>query len=538
MAETIEYQKILKFINDEIVAERLNRNAILNRMNHARDAEGNLVVGNQYVSNINLLPSFSFNPSTGLLTAQKPTVNDLPQQFGIYLHDDTNMNMDVSIFIEVNGNIRYYVNDVEIPVQSVTNIEGKPIHTTLVLLYLNKKKHIDARRGPAPGTPNRDANYLYRFEDDGTIRLFQRNVDGTQGDEIPSITSINKDTLSGNNPNRAANLDTVCQRLFNVNNEDQLCIKHMTNVIAKSAMGLLNNFLTINQEQLSQGLRNAEPNIQYEILRTLNWKMNPYTRKLVSVDDWINKHKTDNNDNTKRMGEAYEKFFTDNNWLKEILDVMVNSINNNTSLLEQKYKEVTTKPQLNRRRYQQRALTPLQLASLRGENLERNITLYTPYPYPGKPGIMLAPIVNPVIAGGSNAGGSNAGVANSQYMVSFNMMKQTLSKLNQKLSDETERKINEKINGIIELENKLTEIYNNINEYTRILKKEKVPTNYSRTITLQDVTDLLSQYNKSNKQHIKEIVTLTNAFGKIERLIFERSSTNETQPKNELLFNI
>jgi hypothetical protein len=62
------------------------------------------------------------------------------------------------------------------------------------------------------------------------------------------------------------------------------------------------------------------------------------------------------------------------------------------------------------------------------------------------------------------------GGADTSLESKFSHMKQALSAFNQKLSSDTERKINSKIEEIKELDFRLSDIHRKINEYTRILK--------------------------------------------------------------------
>jgi hypothetical protein len=129
----------------------------------------------------------------------------------------------------------------------------------------------------------------------------------------------------------------------------------------------------ITKESIINNLNNAKVNIKYEILKNLNWKMKNVNEKkvLVSVNEWIKILE----ENNKDLGKQYKEYLNKNTLVKDLLQNMVDHINNNSRLLEEKYKETTT--QLNqpiRSQKRKRRLSKKQVETLREQVInEKNI---------------------------------------------------------------------------------------------------------------------------------------------------------------------
>ena len=168
-------------------------------------------------------------------------------------------------------------------------------------------------------------------------------------------------------------METVCKDLFQINNglQDEKCSTHFYSILGKSAILMLknlNNIITTKKE-IKLTLINANPLIKYEILKNLNWKMNVNEhgkKNLISVDEWlqiINKSEYNNYLNS-----------SDGLLIKEILNSMIEDININSSLLDEKYKEVIIRnPNYNKNK---KRLTSRQVENLKLQNLEENKKLY------------------------------------------------------------------------------------------------------------------------------------------------------------------
>jgi len=202
---------------------------------------------------------------------------------------------------------------------------------------------------------------------------------------------------------------------------------------------------------------------------------------------------------------------------------MVNDINNNSRLLDEKYKEAVQQ-QKTETKPRKRRLTSAQIANIRAQNISENNILNMPFVMNGVSGAYLYP-TNPYVKTGGNH--------NYSYKKTFNDIKDSLSGFNQKLSLRTNKKIEEKIMNIDILENNLNNIYNNINQYTKILRSDRNVVMHGKQVSLEDIENLINQYQVSSKQQTKEIVTLTTAFGKIKMLL-EKQDMNPTSKQNYL----
>jgi hypothetical protein len=246
---------------------------------------------------------------------------------------------------------------------------------------------------------------------------------------------------------------------------------------------------------------------------------------MVDVDQWLERLSEDNRDSVKQQVNKYKEYLnTTYPQVKEILNYMVNDINNNSRLLDEKYKEAVQQ-QLETKPIKRR-LTSAQIANIRAQNISENNILNMPFVMNGVPGAYLYPTNhNPYIKTG--------GDYNYDYNYELNILKKSLSGFNQKLSSRTEKKIEEKIMNIEILENELQQIHEKMNEYTQILRSEKNTVMHGKQVSLKDIENLINQYQVSSKQQTKEIVTLTTAFGKIKMLL-EKQDMNPISKQNYL----
>jgi hypothetical protein len=124
-------------------------------------------------------------------------------------------------------------------------------------------------------------------------------------------------------------------------------------------------------------LTNANPAIKYEILKNLNWKIKiddlskPGSKKyLISVEEWLK----------KVANQEFNNYLNsvDGLLIKNILNAMIDDINTNSSLLDEKYessiKQIITNPNYNKKK---RILKKEQIKMLQIENLLDKIRLTT-----------------------------------------------------------------------------------------------------------------------------------------------------------------
>jgi hypothetical protein len=464
--------------------------------------------------------SFYFNESNGLIevngSVSKTVTLNSNKHFGIE-----------GILMKISGSkITYIIN--KVPLESISYIEGKPVHTALVMAYLVKDKHYN-RFAPLSSAVKSDSAFLYSIEDDGSVRLFRKDSNGAKGEEIASVSMAIRKQMEGDEAGAKKAREQVCKKLFNVSESNKTCASHFYNILGKSAMGMLENMgLVVKAESVSQALLNAEPHIKYEILKNLDWKMKIANGKkeMANVEQWLERLEQDARPTIKSLADKYKTYFVANPNVKNILDKMVMDLNNNSRLLEEKYKEAVETPQPVVRKRSR--LSAAQVANLRSQVLTDNVALNTPFPMPGVPGAFLYNYSNPLQMGG----------ADDSYDRHFDNIKQSLAGFNQKLSSDTDRRIKSKIAEINSLNSQLEDIHRKINEYTRILRVEKYPTGISRTVTLSDVENLINQYREGTKEQTKQIVTLSTAFGKIKMLLEKQNATATKPSEKSFMFDL
>jgi hypothetical protein len=465
--------------------------------------------------------SFSFDTTKGDIviigSIKNTTVTlNMNKHFGIE---------GIKMVIQGN-NITYQVN--ETPLDAHSYIEGKPVHTALVMTYLVKDKHYN-KFAPQMSTKT-DSEYLYSFDDDGSVRLFKKDSNGARGAEIASINTAIRKQLEGDAAGSTQDQTEVCQTLFGVKIDNPTCANHFYNILGKSAMGMLKNMgEAAKNDSVAQTLIKAQPHIKYEILKNLDWKMKISNGKkeMATPDQWLERLEQDIRPSIKLLASEYKTYLNTTPHVKNILERMVMDLNNNTSLLDLKYKEAVQTPQPAVRKRQFR-LSAAQVSSLRNQVLTENVALNTPMAVPGYPGFNLVELGSTQFRGGSNG----------SYEQHFENIKHSLAGFQQKLSSDTDRKIKSKIFEINDLTSKLDNIHKNITEYTKILRSEKYPTGISRTVTLSDIENLINQYKSGTQEQTKQIVTLSTAFGKIKMLL-EKQEVNATKPsKNNFMFDL
>lgn len=288
--------------------------------------------------------SYYFNASTGLIDligfTNKIVVLNSSSYFG-----------KKGIVMEITGSkITYKING-EVT-DSISYINAKPVHTALVLTYMtsNIKNKVQT-------SEKSDSKYLYSIEND-KIRLFEKNSDGSQGNEIQSVQMAIRNELEGNYQAARDARNKVCEKLFGVNESNPLCAKHFYTILGKSGLGMLHNLAEpTKKDHIYSALINAEPNIKYEILKNLGWKMKVLRndKQIVDVDEWLETLGQD-------LRSEYEKYFKNYSHVKIILNKMIQDLNNNTKILDQKYNQLvnTPKPLVRKKR-----LTSAQIAMLR-----------------------------------------------------------------------------------------------------------------------------------------------------------------------------
>ena len=312
---------------------------------------------------------FKFNPSTGKITTVYRPINTnyILMSYGSYF--DIN---GIYMVIDSNGNITYEVSNIKL--DSLSYIENKPIETALVLAYLTKDKHFSKLTNKT--LTNESSDYVFNFEDDGSLILSKKNKDGKL-EEIESISMAIREEMKNSLKSQQIK-ENVCKEIFGSDNKT--CNKHFISILGRAGLNMLQNIgdAVVTKSSIINNLNNAKVNIKYEILKNLNWKMKNVNEKkvLVSVDEWIKILEEDNKD----LGKQYKEYLNKNTLVKDLLESMVDHINNNSRLLEEKYKEVIEQPIISQKK-RKRRLSKKQIETLREQVINENNILNTQFFY-------------------------------------------------------------------------------------------------------------------------------------------------------------
>jgi hypothetical protein len=470
---------------------------------------------------------FSFNTNTGNIDT---IYQDGP--IAILISSGSHFGIKgIYMLVDENKKITFEIDGVV--VDSLSYIENKPVQTALVLAYLIKDKHFSrlTTKTSSDNSVGEPDDYKFNFEDDGSLRLIKRQNGVDQ--EVESVSMVLRQQMTNDSKEleeAAEKKKQVCKKLFG-EEDSPYCAKHFNSILGRAGLNMLQNLgEAITENNIIGALTSAEVNVQYEILRNLDWKLKTSNSKkiLASVDEWIQILTSDNRPAVVNKGKSYENYLnnTSGSSVKLILQNMVDHINNNSRLLQEKYKVVKEQSTEIRRKKPSYG----QIGKLRSQVINENNILNSPFAIPGRPGAFRY-VVNPVMYGGEY---------NNEYNNEYNILKQSLLGNNKKLSSVTEKRIENKIEKIDELDKELDkelyDIHNQINTYTKILKSDK-NARLNKIVSLEDIQDLINQYTKNSKKQTKHVATVTTLFGKMKMLLENQEIDDLVKKQKEYYFN-
>ena len=424
----------------------------------------------------------------------------------------SNINYHIKSIIMITKNdksINYLINDIEI--DSITLIQGKPVHTALVLAYMSKNFII---------TSNKAKKYLYEFDNNGKIKVYLKNIDGTVGKEVSTISRAISSQINNEEKNGLEYIKESCKEIFGYNEglSKESCSKHFYSILGRSAIAMIQNIgLEMDKKpDIYNIILSSNLGIQYEILKNLNWTIKRKTNNLlefINVDEWLVTIELEKN------SIEYKKYLNEEKpKVKELLNKMVQNINLESKILNNnKEIELNQVKKRNRRIISKEKIDKLKYISL-GENLILN-KFSNSYKYNQIGGIYYQNIFNkqPTI--------NKLNITN-KIELNYNILKDRLSNFNKKLSNITDNKILEKIQDLKTLQKELDLIYNKIINYIQILKKEENLILNNKIINIDEIDNLINQYNKNTSLQNKKIIVLSSAIGKIEILIEDNKDEN------------
>jgi len=462
---------------------------------------------------------FSFNIETGCIT-----FNGNNNKFKNIITSicDSDIYGISHIYMITDGtdnSIKYDINATLMSGDSISYIEGHPVHLALVMAYLfaNKvmgNKHLENNK------------YLYSLDENNMIKVM--SVENNDNNNTRTITNPNiyeaiyntSDDLSDNKI-----LIKTCQEIFNIDNpKDPVCSMHFYSILGKSAISMITNIGTqINSKaEIFNTILKANPGILYEILKNLNWKLKinkNQKKEMVNVNTWLSRLK-------ENERNSYSFYLDQNPQVKNLLEKIVERINNDPGILEVKYEE-TVQSTVQQPRKKKRIMNSFKNAM---QHTMENSQLYLPQTPLGFNGFNFYQTINPFTLNGGSKKINN-------LEEKYNMMTNQLAKINQKISTVTNNKILHKIESINKLSSELDTIINKINEYTNVIKNNKVSVLEGRTISMEDIEDLIVQYTRENETMLKKVISVSTAFGKIKMMI-EEANLNPPVTNQETYFNM
>ena len=106
------------------------------------------------------------------------------------------------------------------------------------------------------------------------------------------------------------------------------------------------------------------------------------------------------------------------------------------------------------------------------------------------------------------------------------LLKEQLESVNKKLSNETDNQINTKIQEIKALEKDLELIYNKILKYLKIIHTDKNAYSNNKYLDINEIDNLIEQYNSFSNKKIKKFVKITTAFNQLQIVLEDNNHVN------------
>ena len=226
---------------------------------------------------------YSFNQDTGLIEYNNNDKNDFNHIITSICHTEYYDIKEIYMITKKDNSIVFDINNLIIDNtnNNISFIQNKPIHISLIMAYILSKK----------------INFISNL-----------NLD----------LNININSIIETNNNK--NYDNVCTEIFGKNYNNETCSRHFYSILGKSGISMMNN---LNQQNLTKTLINANPTIQYEILKNLDWKIKVKNNKkiFINVDEWL---KIISSDKQKQL---YTEYLNNNILVKNIINNIVNNLN-------------------------------------------------------------------------------------------------------------------------------------------------------------------------------------------------------------------
>lgn len=423
----------------------------------------------------------------------------------------------IEMITNKDKSIHYLINNSNTKIDSISQIEGNPVHTALVFAYMANKHNI---------VINEAKKYVYKIDDDGSIKIYLRNDSKEISKELPTITKAINLQKNNEEKNGIEYIKNTCKEIFGYDEglSKESCAKHFYSILGRSAINMIQNLEKEIEKKpdIYDLLLSANPGIQYEILKNLDWKSKKNSEnnlELINVEEWL----------TIRDDLEYKKYLNDKPKIKELLNQMIKKINLERNLLQpSEQTEINSnKTNIKRRIIKKKNMNlskqernNLQYLSL----MENFILSNTNYNY-NQSGGGYRKIQPDNLYFDSKSKSFNFKFFN-DLDEKYKLLKESLENMNKKLSNTTDNEIRTKIEQIKTLHQKLELIYNKILNYIKIIRSDKKVYINNQFLDIDEIDNLIEQYNNYNNKKNKKLATISTAFGKLQIVLEDYNDGN------------
>ena len=415
----------------------------------------------------------------------------------------------IEMITNKDKSIHYLINNSNTKIDSISQIEGNPVHTALVFAYMANKHNI---------VINEAKKYVYKIDDDGSVKIYLRNDNKEICNELPTITRAINLQKDNDEKQGVEYIKKTCKEIFGYDEglSKESCAKHFYSILGRSAINMIQNLEKEIEKKpdIYNLLLLANPGIQYEILKNLDWKSKKNSEnnlELINVEEWL----------TIKNDLEYKKYLNNKPKIKELLSQMILRVNLERGLLEpSKQIEVISNKNNKKRRIikknninlSKQEINNLQYLSLM-ENFILSNTNYNQ----------------------NQIGGQIYSTSNTNFKFfnnldeKYKILKESLENVNKKLSTTTDNEIRSKIEQIKGLQQKLELIYNKIFNYIKIIRNDKKAYINNQYLDIDEIDNLIEQYNTYNNKKNKKYVTISTVFGKLQVILEDYNEHKDRQ---------
>lgn len=236
-----------------------------------------------------IIPEFYFEFSTGYIVCNK---------IGRSINKQICSNPEIQIKVNSFRQIDYLVGSQKL--DSISMIQGKPIHTALVVAWSGCGPDSKKSTVLSPGI-----KYRYQINSDSSVSVFDAKTN-------TPIYSIHSPQVLTNESTLAQAKTQLCTDIFGQGYQDSKCSKLFYNLLGRAGLSSI-----FESPDIKNNLLSSNPQTQLDILKALKWKLDIH-RKLVTVTQWLSTQPTE-----------YTQYLKANPQVSQILDSLITNINTN-----------------------------------------------------------------------------------------------------------------------------------------------------------------------------------------------------------------